>query len=133
MHIYIWRCVIKACSNLSGGTLNTWETRVILVASGRKWLLPTIVDIYFGNVTFLACAQTETKQVLSKTLLFAASQDHQSIKRLDDEYLRSALDYIEVQRRSCLAVVLRWIRKIMVNSDMVVTSCVSLCTYKFAL
>ncbi|KAI3853791.1 hypothetical protein MKX03_027821 [Papaver bracteatum] len=51
----------------------------------------------FGNVLFNATPIAVSGDLFSKPLTYAAGRIHDAILRMDDEYLRSALDYLELQ------------------------------------
>jgi shikimate O-hydroxycinnamoyltransferase len=52
---------------------------------------------FAGNVNFYGSAQSNAGELLSKPLSHAARCVHDAITRMTDEYLRSALDFVEVQ------------------------------------
>ncbi|CAN1287027.1 Shikimate O-hydroxycinnamoyltransferase [Linum perenne] len=74
---HIWRCVSEA-----RGLSDNQETKLYIATDGRSRLRPRLPPEYFGNVIF-----TTTPVALI----------HDALTRMDDEYLRSALDYLQVQ------------------------------------
>ncbi|KAH7281650.1 hypothetical protein KP509_36G056500 [Ceratopteris richardii] len=46
------------------------------------------------------CPQTKMKDLVSKPLSFAASQIHDAIKKVNNDYVQSALDFIELQQKN---------------------------------
>ncbi|KAJ6355297.1 hypothetical protein OIU77_005810 [Salix suchowensis] len=87
---HIWRCVCKA-RGLSDDQL----TKLNIATNGRKRFRPAIPPGYFGNVTFSTSPIALYGGLLSESLVHTAERIHRAIKRMDDEYLRSAVDYLE--------------------------------------
>ncbi|RZC93370.1 hypothetical protein C5167_035885 [Papaver somniferum] len=73
------------------------ETKLYIVTDGRSRLRPTLPLGYFGNVLFSATPIAVSGDLFSKPLTYAASRIHDAILRMDDEYLRSAIDHLELQ------------------------------------
>ncbi|GMI70536.1 hydroxycinnamoyl-CoA shikimate/quinate hydroxycinnamoyl transferase [Hibiscus trionum] len=57
---------------------------------GRSRLNPPLPKGYFGNVIFIAAVVTQAEP-FTETL----KRIHERLKKINDEYLRSALDYIK--------------------------------------
>ncbi|RZC85035.1 hypothetical protein C5167_047820 [Papaver somniferum] len=74
------------------------ETKLYIVTNGRSRLRPPLPPNYFGNVLFNATPIAVSGDLVSKPLTYAAGRIHDAILRMDDEYLRSAVDYLELQR-----------------------------------
>uniref|UniRef100_A0A0D6R4N5 Shikimate O-hydroxycinnamoyltransferase n=1 Tax=Araucaria cunninghamii TaxID=56994 RepID=A0A0D6R4N5_ARACU len=89
---HIWRCVCKA-RNL----VDDQETKLYIATDGRSRLRPSLPPGYFGNVIFTTTPMAVAGDLLSKPLCYAASRIHEALGRMDDEYLRSALDFLELQ------------------------------------
>ncbi|PON36432.1 Transferase [Parasponia andersonii] len=60
-------------------------------------LQPSIPAGYFGNVIFTATPVANAGNIQSKPTWYAASRIHNSLTQYDNEYLRSAMDYLELQ------------------------------------
>ncbi|PON92371.1 Transferase [Trema orientale] len=60
-------------------------------------LQPSIPPGYFGNVIFTATPVANAGDIQSKPTRYAASRIHKSLMQYDNEYLRSAIDYLELQ------------------------------------
>ncbi|KAI3856125.1 hypothetical protein MKW98_016158 [Papaver atlanticum] len=73
------------------------ETKLYIATDGRSRLRPTLPYGYFGNVLFSATPIAASGDVVSKPVTYAAGRIHDSLLRMDDAYLRSALDYLELQ------------------------------------
>nr|KJB56505.1 hypothetical protein B456_009G122600 [Gossypium raimondii] len=72
-------------------------TKLYIATDGRARLRPPLPPGYFGNVIFTATPIAVAGDLLSKPTWYAASRIHDALVRMDDEYLRSALDYLELQ------------------------------------
>ncbi|KAL6206775.1 hypothetical protein ACLB2K_024022 [Fragaria x ananassa] len=59
----------------------------------------TPTPTWFGNVIFRAAATAVAGDLISKPLSYAACCIHNAVVRMDDDYLRSALDYLELEQR----------------------------------
>ncbi|KAJ6673410.1 N-BENZOYLTRANSFERASE PROTEIN putative-RELATED [Salix viminalis] len=70
-------------------------TKLHIATDGRKRFRPPIPPGYFGNVIFSASPIALSGGLLSESLVHTAERLHRAIKRMDDEYLRSAVDYLE--------------------------------------
>ncbi|KAL5972364.1 hypothetical protein ACLOJK_041618 [Asimina triloba] len=89
---HVWRCLCKA-RNLAQDQL----TKMYIPTNGRDRLCPPLPPGYFGNVTYTASPVAAVRDVVSGSNTFAVSTIHDALARMDDEYLRSALDYLELQ------------------------------------
>lgn len=89
---HIWRCACKA-RNLA----EDQDTKLYIATDGRNRLRPSIPPGYFGNVIFTTTPMAVAGDIISKPTYYAASVIHDALGRMDDEYLRSALDYLELQ------------------------------------
>ncbi|EOA36635.1 hypothetical protein CARUB_v10011876mg [Capsella rubella] len=89
---HVWRSVGKA-----RGLPDDQETKLYVPIDGRSRLRPQLPLGYFGNVLFTATPMTVAGDLLSKPTSYAAGMIHDAIARMDDKYLRSALDYLEMQ------------------------------------
>ncbi|XP_054792130.1 shikimate O-hydroxycinnamoyltransferase-like [Prosopis cineraria] len=73
------------------------ETKLYIATDGRSRLKPALPEGYFGNVIFTATPMAMAGELMSNPTWYAASKIHNSLVRMDDEYLKSALDYLELQ------------------------------------
>ncbi|CAM6049925.1 unnamed protein product [Sphagnum compactum] len=89
---HIWKCVTQA-RKLHGSQ----ETKLFIATDGRSRLIPPLPKGYFGNVIFTATPMSTANELVDKPLTYAAGKIHDAVARMDDEYLRSALDYLELQ------------------------------------
>ncbi|KAL1814505.1 hypothetical protein ACET3Z_017079 [Daucus carota] len=89
---HVWRSVCKA-----RGLSDDQESKLYIATDGRFRLLPPLPSGYFGNVIFTATPIAAAGDLMSKPLWFGASRIHNALARMDNDYLRSALDYLELQ------------------------------------
>ncbi|OAY69730.1 Shikimate O-hydroxycinnamoyltransferase [Ananas comosus] len=92
---HVWRC---AC--LARGLPADQLTKMYIATDGRQRLQPPLPEGYFGNVIFTATPIAAAGDVIGtdeSKLATAAQRIHAALARMDDEYVRSALDYLELQ------------------------------------
>ncbi|RZC71190.1 hypothetical protein C5167_034648 [Papaver somniferum] len=89
---HVWRSVCRA-RDLPADQ----ETKLYIATDGRSRLRPVLPPGYFGNVIFTTTPMAVSGDLDSKPLTYAAGRIHDALLRMDDEYLRSALDYLELQ------------------------------------
>ncbi|KAG5249800.1 shikimate O-hydroxycinnamoyltransferase [Salix suchowensis] len=89
---HVWRSTCKA-----RGLPDDQETKLYIATDGRSRLHPPIPPGYFGNVIFTATPIAVAGEIQSKPTWFAAGKIHDALVRMDNDYLRSALDYLELQ------------------------------------
>lgn len=89
---HVWRSVCKA-----RGLPDDQETKLYIATDGRSRLRPPLPPGYFGNVIFTATPISEAGDLIAKPTWYAAGRIHDAVVRMDDDYLRSALDYLELQ------------------------------------
>ncbi|QCE09730.1 shikimate O-hydroxycinnamoyltransferase [Vigna unguiculata] len=89
---HIWKCVCKA-----RGLSDEEETRLYIPIDGRSRLEPALPPGYLGNVIFSTIPTALVGDLLSKPTCYAANKIHNAIMRMDNQYLRSALDYLQLQ------------------------------------
>ncbi|OMO90845.1 Transferase [Corchorus olitorius] len=87
---YIWRCVNKA-----RGLSDNQVTKLYMPINGRPRLRPPLPPGYLGNVFFMASITALSGDLQSEPFVKTVERIHGALKRMDDEYLRSALDYLE--------------------------------------
>ncbi|XP_030967791.1 spermidine hydroxycinnamoyl transferase-like [Quercus lobata] len=93
---HMWRC---ACKVRAVDSHNSQSTRARLTVDIRNRLKPSLPERYFGN----AISATVTpiclyEDLLSRPLSYSAGKLREAIERMDDEYIRSALDFISSQK-----------------------------------
>jgi shikimate O-hydroxycinnamoyltransferase len=88
---HVWRCVCLA-RNLPAEQ----QTKLYIAADGRSRLNPPLPHGYFGNVIFTATPIAEAGEV-ARSVQAAAGKIQETMARMDDEYMKSAIDYLELQ------------------------------------
>ncbi|BBN17195.1 shikimate O-hydroxycinnamoyltransferase [Marchantia polymorpha subsp. ruderalis] len=89
---HIWRCVSEA-----RGIKGSQQSKLYIATDGRSRIIPPLPKGYFGNVIFTATPITTAGELLENPTHFGASKIHECVARMDDDYLKSALDYLEMQ------------------------------------
>ncbi|CAK9183340.1 unnamed protein product, partial [Ilex paraguariensis] len=89
---HIWRCACKA-----EDLLEQQMTKLFTATDGRSRLCPPLPTGYLGNVIFTATPIALSGDLQSEPLSTSTKRIHNAMTKMDNEYLRSALDYLEVQ------------------------------------
>ncbi|KAL5995775.1 hypothetical protein ACLOJK_025845 [Asimina triloba] len=89
---HVWRCASKARDLPSGE-----QCKLYVVVDGRNRLSPPLPPGFFGNVIFPMTPVATAGELVSNPSAFAARRVRETLARADDEYLRSALDFLESQ------------------------------------
>ncbi|CAL1358707.1 unnamed protein product [Linum trigynum] len=87
---HIWRCATRA-----RGLPDGQPTKLQISVDGRSRLNPTMPPTFFGNVIFHATPIATAGELAAETIADTADRIRRAISRMDDEYLRSAIDYLE--------------------------------------
>ncbi|XP_031274324.1 shikimate O-hydroxycinnamoyltransferase-like [Pistacia vera] len=87
---HIWRCLCKA-----RGLSDDQPTRLYIPTDGRSRLNPPLPSGYLGNVIFITSLIFLSDEIQSEPLISTIEKIHKELKRRDDEYLKSALAYLE--------------------------------------
>ncbi|KAI7728519.1 hypothetical protein M8C21_001037 [Ambrosia artemisiifolia] len=89
---HIWRCACKA-----RGLPDDQLTKLYVATDGRSRLSPHLPRGYLGNVVFTATPVAKSGALTSDSLLNGAKLIHSTLTKMDNDYLRSAIDYLETQ------------------------------------
>ncbi|PIA29952.1 hypothetical protein AQUCO_05800200v1 [Aquilegia coerulea] len=89
---HVWRCVGKA-----RGVHDDEELKIQIAIDGRSRLRPQLPSEYFGNAIFNVKPMATAGELVSKPLIDIVRKMHDVLVRADDEYLKSALDFLEIQ------------------------------------
>ncbi|KAL3533054.1 hypothetical protein ACH5RR_006575 [Cinchona calisaya] len=89
---HIWRITCKA-----RGLTDDQATKLYIATDGRSRLCPPLPPGYLGNVVFTATPIAESGDLQSEPLTNSAKRIHNALTKMDNDYLRSALDYLEIQ------------------------------------
>ncbi|KAE8700433.1 Shikimate O-hydroxycinnamoyltransferase [Hibiscus syriacus] len=87
---YIWRCSCKA-----RGLLDDQPTKLYMPTNGRPRLVPPLPASYLGNAMFTASLIALSGDLQSEPFIHTLERVHGTLRRMDNEYLRSAIDYLE--------------------------------------
>ncbi|XP_009760608.1 shikimate O-hydroxycinnamoyltransferase-like [Nicotiana sylvestris] len=89
---HVWRstCMARGLEEDQG-------SKLYIATDGRSRLRPILPPGYFGNVIFTATPIAVAGDLKSKPIWYAASKIHDALAQMDNDYLRSALDYLELQ------------------------------------
>ncbi|XP_042483072.1 shikimate O-hydroxycinnamoyltransferase-like [Macadamia integrifolia] len=89
---HTWRSACRA-----RGLPDDQETKMYISTNGRSRLSrPPIPPDYFGNAVFSATPIAVSGNLQSEQLEYAVGRIHETMVRMDEEYLRSALDFLEL-------------------------------------
>ncbi|XP_058737757.1 spermidine hydroxycinnamoyl transferase-like [Vicia villosa] len=92
---YLWRCVCKVRFD---GNWNQ-PTRLTTLVNCRNRLNPPLPKNYFGNATFPTVTNVcSFDDVVHEPLRYVVGRVREAIEKMNDEYVRSALDYVENQK-----------------------------------
>ncbi|KAL5577855.1 hypothetical protein UlMin_019554 [Ulmus minor] len=90
---HIWKCTCKARAQP-----HDEETSLFFTVNGRfNRLKPQLPPGFSGNVNYAAVAVSLVGDIVSKPVWYAANLVHETLVRMDNDYLRSAIDYLESQ------------------------------------
>ncbi|KAG4125780.1 hypothetical protein ERO13_D10G118900v2 [Gossypium hirsutum] len=87
---HIWRCVSKA-----RGLPADQDTKLYFPVDGRYRLDPPLPPGYFGNVIFTTALIAQAGNLETESFTDTIKRIHEGLNQINDEYLRSAIDYIE--------------------------------------
>ncbi|KAE8735220.1 Shikimate O-hydroxycinnamoyltransferase [Hibiscus syriacus] len=88
---HIWRCAIKARD-----LALDQQIRLTIPIDSRNRLRPPLPPGYFGNAIFYAPLDGLAGEFQSEPFIDTVKRIHEIVNRMDDEYLRSAIDSIEM-------------------------------------
>lgn len=89
---HLWRCATKA-RRLPAHQL----TKLYITVNGRTRIRPPLPSVYVGNAVFTASAVAGSGDLVSNSVSYSASRIRKATEEVDDEYLRSALDFLNGQ------------------------------------
>ena len=89
---HVWKCVCKALALPDGQKSNLYSAM-----NGRTRLQPPTPPNFFGNVIFPASVVAKVGDIVSKPTWYTASIIHNSLAKMDSNYLKSAIDFLELQ------------------------------------
>ncbi|GLJ52415.1 hypothetical protein SUGI_1114960 [Cryptomeria japonica] len=90
---HIWKCCTVA-----RGLVENQRCKLHIPVDGRDRLCkPPLPCGYFGNTIYMATLTDIAGEIVSNPLWYSAEKIHESISKIDDGYLRSGLDFLELQ------------------------------------
>ncbi|KAL5561764.1 hypothetical protein UlMin_031511 [Ulmus minor] len=90
---HIWKCVCRARAQLDDQVTNLY-----FPVNGRfSRFQPPVPSGYFGNVIFGALPSAISGDIKSKPMSFAVSRVHEALVQMNNDYLRSTIDYLGLQ------------------------------------
>ncbi|GKD65307.1 shikimate O-hydroxycinnamoyltransferase-like protein [Tanacetum coccineum] len=89
---HLWRCASKA-----RGLAHDQPTKLYVATDGRSRLNPPLPPGYLGNVVFTATPIAKSGEFETESLSNTARRIRNELGKMDDKYLRSAIDYLELQ------------------------------------
>lgn len=89
---HLWRCICKA-----RGLSHDQPTKLYIPTDGRLRLRPTLPPGYFGNALFTSTLTANSGDLQSEAFSDTVQRIRNAIAGMEDEYLRSAVDYLEMQ------------------------------------
>ncbi|XP_062090006.1 shikimate O-hydroxycinnamoyltransferase-like [Humulus lupulus] len=90
---HIWKCVCQAREQS-----DDQQTTLYFPISGRfsNRLQPPLPPGYFGRGIFAAASMAKVGDLKTKPLSYAASCIHKDLEKMDNDYLRSSIDHLEL-------------------------------------
>lgn len=89
---HIWRCLCKA-----RGLSSDQASKLTFPVDGRSRLNPRLPLGYIGNAIFTGAAIGLSGDIQLESLNLTAKRIHESLMQMDNEYLKSALAYLNQQ------------------------------------
>ena len=90
---HIWKCACKARAQP-----DDQQSTLSFPVNGRySRLQPPVPPGYFGNMHFVASLTVTTGDIKSKPLRYVVDCIHKTLVHMDNDYLRSTIDYLELQ------------------------------------
>ncbi|KAJ1253495.1 hypothetical protein BS78_02G186200 [Paspalum vaginatum] len=89
---HLWRAMCVA-----RGLPADSDTRLRVPANIRKRLRPPLPEAYFGNAIVRDLVTVRVGDVLSRPLGFVADRIKRAVSRVDDAFVRSVIDYLELE------------------------------------
>ena len=89
---HIWKCMCKA-----RGLPDDQETKLYISTDGRARFQPNLPAGYFGNVVFTTNPIAVEGGIQCNPSWYAASKIRDALVMRNSDYLRSTIDYLELQ------------------------------------
>ncbi|MCO5572863.1 hypothetical protein L7F22_026622 [Adiantum nelumboides] len=95
MVAHVWQARVKATEQQGDGEQ---PVMVLFAMDIRKHVKPPLPDNFCGNGVITAYAQALAREVRSQPLSFCAKKVQEGLKRVTGDYIRSAIDWLEVHK-----------------------------------
>ncbi|PWA35557.1 transferase, Chloramphenicol acetyltransferase-like domain protein [Artemisia annua] len=119
---HVWKCMCAARR-----LPDDQDTKLYIATNGRDRLQPPLPLGYFGNAIFSTTPIALAGKIKSNPSWYAASKIHDAIVKRNNDYLRSAIDYLELQPD--LKVLISGVAGSYKSSNLYITSWVRLSIY----
>jgi len=80
------------------------DLRLLFALNARSRFQPPLPAGYYGNAISIACAEAKAGDLTHQPLSFAVNLINKAKRRIDEKYLRSAIDLMEVKGRRHFAI-----------------------------
>jgi len=80
------------------------DLRLLFALNARSRFQPALPTGYYGNAISFACAEAKARDLTHQPLSFVVKLINEAKRRIDEEYVRSAIDMMEVKGRPHFAV-----------------------------
>jgi hypothetical protein len=80
------------------------DLRLLFALNARSRFQPPLPAGYYGNAISFACAEAKAWDLTHQPLSFAVNLINKAKRRIDEKYLRSAIDLMEVKGRTHFAI-----------------------------
>ncbi|CAI0457822.1 unnamed protein product [Linum tenue] len=90
---FVWRARTRALN-----TAPDQLTRILLVVNTRGRFEPPLPKGYFGNAIKYTAATCQARDLVDQPLSYVVGLVQEAIRRVNDEHLRSTIDYNEIRR-----------------------------------
>ncbi|THG21259.1 spermidine hydroxycinnamoyl transferase-like [Camellia sinensis] len=90
---HLWRCTCKAREHE-----NNQITKLYFAVNFHNRMLPPLPQGYFGNAYLRIAASSQSGELMTRPLGHASSKIREAMEMVTDDYVRSAIDLVKVQR-----------------------------------
>jgi len=80
------------------------DLRLLFALNARSRFQPPLPAGYYGNAISFACAEAKAGDLIHQQLSFVVNLINKAKRRIDEKYLRSAIDLMEVKGRTHFAI-----------------------------
>ncbi|OAY65186.1 Shikimate O-hydroxycinnamoyltransferase [Ananas comosus] len=95
---HVWRCFCVTRKLAPDA-----QTRLYLPAQIRNHVKPPLPQHYFGNALIRVSAVTTVTELVNGSPSFAVEKIKSAVDKVNDVYVRSVIDYLELQGKRCMS------------------------------